>query len=99
MWVYDLLVRIDYDQAKNARNVARRGLSFDLARDFDFGSALMVEDARKRYPERRFQALGYLGERLHMLVFSPIDGGIRVISLRRANPREVKRYDKHEAQS
>lgn len=39
--------------------------------DFDFSTALIVEDQRHAYSERRFQALGLLGQRLHMLVFTP----------------------------
>ena len=33
-------------------------------------------------------ALGYLAARLHVLVFSETEQGIRVISFRKANPRE-----------
>jgi uncharacterized DUF497 family protein len=39
-------------------------------------------------------AIGYIGLRLHVLCFTPIDGGVRIISLRKANQREVKRYEK-----
>ena len=55
--------------------------------------ALILEDTRKEYPERRFQALGYIGDRLHMLVFTPRNSKVHVISLRKANPREVRRYE------
>lgn len=55
---------------------------------------IMVEDTRKAYGERRFQALGFTGERLHAVVFKPRDGKAHVISLRKANSREVKRYAK-----
>ncbi|MDR2875415.1 MAG: BrnT family toxin [Methylobacillus sp.] len=85
---------IEFDPIKNEENIRVRKLDFAQAANFDFSSALIAEDTRKAYPERRFQALGFLGERLHMLVFTPIDGGIRVISFRRANPREVRRYAK-----
>ena len=53
--------------------------------DFDWSSALVVEDTREDYSERRYQALGFIGEHLHMLVFTPRDGAIHVISLRRAS--------------
>lgn len=86
-------MEITFDPAKCATNIKERGLSFELAADFDFSTALVLEDLRHTYPERRFQALGFLGYRLHMLVFSPTDGGIRVISLRKANKREVKHYE------
>lgn len=55
--------------------------------------ALIVEDDRKEYSERRFQALGYINDRLHMLVFTPRNGKVHVISLRKANVREVGRYE------
>jgi uncharacterized DUF497 family protein len=34
-----------------------RGVPFELAAEFAWDSALMVEDLRKDYGERRFQAL------------------------------------------
>ena len=80
------------DPAKSERNEAERGLSFSLADAFDWSAALIVEDTRKNYGERRYQAIGMIGEDLHMLVFTPRDGSVHVISLRRANPRERKRH-------
>ena len=47
---------------------------------------------RRDYGERRYQAMGMIGEDLYMLVFTPRDGAVHVISLRRANQRERKRY-------
>jgi uncharacterized DUF497 family protein len=85
-------MRFTYDPAKNERNLAERGLSFDLAWEFDWSSALIAEDTRQPYSERRYQALGWIGEHLHMLVFTPRDGAVHVISLRRANQRERSRY-------
>ena len=57
------------------------------------GTARIVEDLRKDYGERRFQALGLIGDRLHLMVFTPRANKAHVISLRRANKREVKRYE------
>ena len=71
----------------------RRGLPFTLVRDeFDWASALVIEDTRKDYGERRFHAFGYIGTRLHSLVYTPRAGAMHVISLRKANRREEKRY-------
>ena len=84
---------ISYDPNKSAGNISKGRTSFEKVHDFDFSCAMVVEDTRYAYPERRFQALSYIDDRLHMLVFSPIEGGIRVISLRKANPREVRRYE------
>lgn len=81
-------MEIVYDPAKCARNIESRGLSFDRAADFDFETAKLWQDTRHDYPEVRFVALGYLDNRLHVLVFSDCAAGIRVISFRKANLRE-----------
>jgi uncharacterized DUF497 family protein len=44
-----------------------------------------------------FVALGYLGERLHVVCFTPIEGGVRIISFRKANAREKRRYEQKTA--
>ena len=64
-----------------------------MAAQFDFATALIDQDIRKVYPELRYVALGYLADRLHVLCFTPVLDGIRVISFRKANSREVKIYD------
>jgi len=87
-------VEVTFDPAKNAHNIDRRGLPFERAADFDFESALFAEDTRRDYGELRIRALGLLNRRLHALVFVETKRGIRVISLRKANRREVKRYEK-----
>ena len=84
---------ISYDLGKNEKNIAKRGISFERAAEFEWSSALIVEDIRKNYGEPRFQALGFIGKRLHVLVFTPRAGQVHVISLRKANIREVKRYE------
>ena len=86
-------MRIRYDSRKNARNITERGLSFGRVADFAWETASIAEDDRKDYPERRFVAVGHLDVRLHVLCFTPSDDGIRVISFRKANGRERKRYE------
>lgn len=86
-------MEISYDLAKNARNIAERGLSFERVNEFDFQTAVLSEDVRRPYPERRFVALGWLDERLHVLCFTPVPGGLRVISFRKANSREQRAYE------
>jgi uncharacterized DUF497 family protein len=86
-------VNIGYDPGKNEKNIAERGISFERAAEFEWSSALIVEDTRKDYGEPRFQALGFIGKRLHVLVFTPRADHVHVISLRKANRREVKQYE------
>jgi uncharacterized DUF497 family protein len=84
---------ISFDSAKNEANVEQRQLAFTLVEELDWTSALIVEDERKDYGEKRFQVLGLIADRLHAMVFTPRMGKIHVISLRKANVREVKQYE------
>jgi uncharacterized DUF497 family protein len=86
-------VDISFDASKSGRNIALRGISFDVATEFEWDGALIVEDLRRDYGERRFQAPGRIEKRLCMLVFTPRKDKMHVISLRKANKREVKRYE------
>jgi len=86
-------VEISFDPSKNAKNLSERQLSSTRVIDFDWGGALVKEDVRKNYPERRFIAIGYLDKRLHVLCFAETELGIRVISFRKANEKEGKVYE------
>jgi uncharacterized DUF497 family protein len=86
-------MKITFDPVKNARNLAERGLSFERAEAFQFSSAIVRQDIRKPYPEVRLVALGFLEARLHVLCFTPVAEGIRVISFRKANAKERKDYE------
>ncbi|GAB1394793.1 BrnT family toxin [Rhodocyclaceae bacterium] len=85
-------MEISYDPDKNTRNIVERSLSFDRVADFDFDTAKLWQDTRRTYPENRFVAIGYLDGRLHVLVFSETEHGIRVISFRKANAREGEHH-------
>nr|WP_273393086.1 BrnT family toxin [Actinobacillus porcinus] len=84
---------IEYDAQKSQKNEYERDLSFSEAVEFDFETAFIQPDLRKNYGEERFQALGYIGERLHMLVFCYRDYALRIISFRKANAREQRKYE------
>jgi len=87
-------MEITFDPAKNAWNIQERGLSFERAAEFDFETAIFIIDDRKDYGETRYVAVGYLDRRLHVLCFVETEAGIRVISFRRANAKEGRRYGK-----
>ena len=82
----------EFDLAKDESNMDKHGLSLADANGFEWETAVVREDARKRYDESRFTATGYIGDRLHVMVFCLRVEVVRVISLRKANPREVKSY-------
>ena len=87
-------MEINFDPAKNASNIAKHGVSLSDAAGFEWKTAVVNEDMRQSYSEQRFEATGYIGARLHVLVFCFRADALRVISLRKANLREVSRYAK-----
>lgn len=86
-------MQITFDPAKNAHNIELRGLSFEKVVDFEFETAIYRIDTRRNYGETRIRALGFVGKRLYALVFVETLRGIRVISFRKANKREVIQYE------
>jgi len=86
-------MKIEFDSKKSEKNALERELPFQLVEYFEWDTAIYEEDTRKLYPEQRFVAVGYLNSRLHVVCFTPIIEGIRVISFRKANSREVRSYE------
>jgi uncharacterized DUF497 family protein len=87
-------MRYDHDPKKLAANVASHQVWFHEADGFEWETAIMEVDTRKRYGETRFIAKGYIGLRLYVMVFTLRETAVRIISLRKANAREMKRYAK-----
>jgi len=83
---------IDFDPTKDVLNRAKHGISLADAVQFEWATAQIEEDTRIDYGERRFQATGYIGIRLHRMIFCRRGEKTRIISLRKANPREMKHY-------
>lgn len=85
-------MRYEFDPEKLAANVAKHGVWFAQAEGFEWETALIRVDSRRRYGETRFEATGLVGARLYVMVFTLREATVRIISLRKANSREVKRY-------
>ena len=89
-------MNVTFDPAKDAANLAKHGVSLTEAAGFEWGTAVVWPDTRRDYGEPRMVALGYIGLRIMSVVFvdrppeQPTER--RIISLRKANTREVKRY-------
>ena len=90
-------MEVAFDAIKNIQNIELRGLSFERVAEFEFATAWIVVDDRKDYGETRYRAIGFLAERLHALVFTETQVGIRVISFRKANQREERLYEQAKA--
>lgn len=87
-----------WDEAKSVANLAKYGVPFEASREFDWETALVVTDSRRDYGETRYEATGFIGPRLFILVFTMRGDDRRVISLRKANSREVRHYAKAQPQ-
>ncbi|MFZ5507236.1 BrnT family toxin [Methyloversatilis discipulorum] len=85
-------MRIELDPAKDAGNQAKHGLSLSLAEELDWDAALVWVDDRYEYGELRMIALAPKTETLYYVAFVERGEARRIISLRRANRREVKHY-------
>ncbi len=85
-------LRYTFDPLKLAINVRKHTVWFEEARHFDWSLAWVVADHRHRYPETRFRATSYIGNRIYVMVFCLRETSVRLISLRKANLREIKRY-------
>ena len=84
---------IDFDPAKDLINQAKHGLSLALARELDWDNSLVWVDERRGYGEIRMIALAPATGILYYIAFVDRERTRKVISLRRANRREVKHYD------
>ena len=93
MGVHKSKVDIEFAPKKSAKNAEERGLPFDLVAEFEFETALVAPDTREAYGEDRFIALGRIQRRLYVLAYTMRGTSLRVISFRKANAREVERYD------
>ena len=85
-------MRVEFDQAKRDVTLAERGLDFADAVSVFEGRSITFEDERRAYGESRFIAIGELGERMVVIVWTPRGHARRIISMRRANEREQALY-------
>jgi len=85
-------MNILFDPAKEAANLAKHGVSLALASEMEWDTAVVWPDVRRDYGEPRQCAIAYIGLRLFFVAFVERTDVKRIISLRKANPREVKFY-------
>ena len=85
-------MQIEFDPAKDAANLSKHGASLALAGELDWEAALVWVDERFEYGEMRMVALAPKTGILYYAAFVDRGDVRRIISLRRANRREVKHY-------
>lgn len=82
-----------WDPGKAATNLTKHGVDFAVAEAFEWNTAIGWVDKRQEHGEIREIAVGFIETRLYVMVFTLRDNQIRIISLRKANKREVAAYE------
>jgi hypothetical protein len=97
-----MAIRFEWDPRKAASNLAKHGVSFELAKEaFKDPRAIVEIDDRQHYGEERLVRTAMIGVRyLHIAYTERTDAHsgeeiIRIISARKATPHERQTY--HEA--
>lgn len=85
-------MKLDWDKTKRDETLAERSLDFVDVAFLDWKRALTIKYLRQPYPEKRFITFGEIKGRLCVIAWCERDDALRVISMRKANAREVKKY-------
>jgi uncharacterized DUF497 family protein len=94
-------IKFEWDTAKAASNLKKHRLSFETATRVFADPFALVEQDRIENGEQRWQTLGLVEGHLLVLVAHTVredeDGTevLRIISARRADPKERKRYEQN----
>jgi uncharacterized protein len=83
---------IAYDPAKREWTLRERGLDFEAAQEVFADRSIQRQDTRRDYGEVRIITIGFLKDRMVVLVWTPRGNDRHIISMRKANEREKARY-------
>lgn len=72
-------IAYEWDENKRLANLAKHGVDFEAALDFDWGTAIETLDNRLDYGETRWIAIGKIKRRLHVMVYTERGDNIRII--------------------
>jgi uncharacterized DUF497 family protein len=87
-------MEFEWDELKSEACFQQRGFDFAYAAQAFFNPDRTIEiDNRRDYGEERYRLTGHIEGRLYVVVYTPRDSIIRIISARKANQREIKRYE------
>ena len=85
-------MKFEWNKDKNKSNIKKHGLDFNDAFLFFESPYLCSEDTRSDYKEKRVIAVGTIEERVIVTVFAEKKNKTRIISMRKANEREKKKF-------
>lgn len=85
-------IKITFDPAKRDRTLRERGLDFADAAEVFAGQTIDIPDRRHDYGEDRINSVGYFRGRMVMVCWTARGDVRHVISMRRTNDREKRRF-------
>ena len=86
-------MEFEWDDAKNNACFEHRGFDFAYAiRAFFDPRRVVVQDRRRDYGEDRYRLVGMIDGRAFVVVYTVRNAAVRIISARKANPKEVADY-------
>ncbi len=88
-------MKLEFDQAKRKKTLLERGLDFARAAEVFVSVHLTGQDIRQSYAEDRWITVGYLDQRLVVIVWTLRGEARRIISMRKANEREKAYYHRY----
>lgn len=86
-------MELEWDEEKRLRTMEERGLDFADIPRFEQDTLVTGRDMRRDYGEPRFNSFGYLDGVLCTYCFTLRNSRLRIISMRKANDRERKKYE------
>lgn len=91
---YTIGMEFEWDDAKNHACLERRGFDFAYAvRAFLDPHRMVAQDRRWDYGEDRYKLLGMIDGRAYVVVYTMRGSATRIISTRKANRKEVAKYE------
>ena len=85
-------MKFEWDEQKNKSNIEKHGIDFCDAQDIFLSKRLSFEDTRQDYGEERAITVGLIGNSVCVVVYTRREETTRIISARKANERERRRY-------
>ena len=86
-------MKFEWDEQKNRINIQKHGINFEDVKAIFEDVRITAVDTRQPYGEIRKISLGTIHGRICVVVYTERKGVIRIISARKANQRERRRYN------
>lgn len=86
------MVEYEWDEAKRLENQFKHQIDFSIIHAFQWNTS--VRYPSPRFGEMRWLAIGFIDDRLYCVIYTDREERRRIISLRKANARDRRRYER-----